>query len=410
MKKNLNFRTRLWLRIILLLFGLLLNISVLNSYRNVRSDFVQEYIAANSLRQGGSIYGEDFQKLGIEMLGFTDEYHNLHPPLNAWMFLPLSFFSYQTAYVVFGILSICFLFLINQFIVRGLGLSDEWFLNLMCFTLLWYPVCACLALGNTSIIIATCLIIGWYCLRFEKAYFAGFLFAVATLMKLFPGLVLLYLFMMKNWRAFFAMVFFIVLGLLLTTFIVGVDDMWEYSIIMIRRDVEDYRGYVLNHSIAGIVTRAFGKVTGWTEPLINIPRMNSLMIIFLDSAVLIYTIIKIKAMSMKQKHTDYAFALTLAAMLLLSPITWNHIFPVLILPIGLFLQEHMDDSSSRRLKLLLFILVCLSFPDVPIARGLMAIHHPFRMPWYSMLLTLAPGIGLFLLWIELTRRGDTCRC
>ena len=109
----------------------------------------------------------------------------------------------------------------------------------------------------------------------------------------------------------------------------------------------------------------------------------------------------------KKEVADYAFALTLAAMLLLSPLTWSHIFPVLILPLGLLLREHIDEPSPQTMLLLLCILIFLSFPDVPIARGLMVIHHPFRMPWYSMLLTVGPGFGVVLLWIVLTRRVKT---
>ena len=403
MKKYWNHRVSFWLRIILLLFGLLVNASVLNNYRNVGSDFVQDYIAANSLRRGGSLYGEDITKFERELSGFGG-IQNFHPPFNALLFLPLCFLPYETAYIVLGIISIILLLMINQLVVRGLEISGEWFLNLSCFTLLWYPVFYCLGTGQSSMIIAACLIGGWFCLRSEKEYIAGFFFAIATLMKLFPGLVLLYLFMRKDWHTFLATVFFIVFGLLVTAFIVGLNDMQTYSIIMVARDIDEWRGFVLNHSVTGIITRGFGERTGWTEPLIHLPHIKSLLIVVINLAVLIYTIFKIKVMAVKKEFADYAFALTLVAMLLLSPITWGHIFPVLILPIGLLLREYIHEPSSRRLRLLLIILFFLSLPDVLIARGLMAIHHPFRMPWYSMLLTLGPGVGLLFMWMVFCRR------
>ena len=109
-------------------------------------------------------------------------------------------------------------------------------------------------------------------------------------------------------------------------------------------------------------------------------------------------------MNVRQELVDHAFGLTIVAMLLLSPLTWGHIFPVLILPIGLLLRDYIHKPSSLRLRLLLIILLFLSLPDVQIARALMAIHHPFRMPWYSMLLTLGPGVGLLFLWIVFCRR------
>ena len=406
MKEFWNLRVNYWLRVILLFCGLLASVSVLINYQNVGSDFSQDYIAANSLRRGGSLYGEDITKLERELSGFGG-IQNFHPPFNALLFLPLSLLPYKTAYIFLGIISITLLLLINKLVVRELKLNGEWFLNFTCFTLCWYPFICCLGTGQSSMIIAACLIGGWFCLRSKKTYVAGFLFAIATLMKLFPGLVLLYLFISKNWRAFFAMVFFIIIGLFATAVIVGFDDMRIYSILVIAKDVEEYAAFVFNHSISGIINRLFGERSPWTEPLAEIPQISSFMILISTAVVLIYTIHKMYKMVSKQEVADYAFALTLAAMLLLSPLTWSHIFPVLILPMGLLLREYIDEPSPKKMLLLLCILIFLSLPDVPIARGLMVVHHPFRMPWYSMLLTVGPGSGVVLLWIVLTRRTKT---
>ena len=409
MKKSWNFRASFWLRIIILICGLLANASILNNYRNVGSDFVQDYIAANSLRRGGSLYGEDIKKLENEMLGFNGP-PNFHPPFNALLFLPFSFLSYNKAFVVLGVISLILLLLINQLVVKDLELNGEWFLNFTCFTLCWYPFISCLGNGQSSMIIAACLIGGWFCLRLKKEYIAGFLFAIATLMKLFPGLVLLYLLILKQWRTFFATVSFIVVGLIVTTIIVGLDDMLTYVMIIVARDIDDYRGYVLNHSIGGIVTRLFGKPMGWFEPLVELPYIASLLIILLSIGVLIYTILKLKEMATKKELTDYAFGLTMVTMLLLSPITWSHIFPVLILPIGLLLREYINEPSPKTLRLFLFILFLVSLPDVIIARSLMSIYYPFKMPLYGRALTLGPGVGIVFLWVVLIRRSKIGKC
>jgi len=408
MKKYWNYRVSFWLRIIVLFCGILVNVSIINNYRNVSSDFVQDYISGNSLRRGVSLYGEEIKKLENELLGFNGPPH-FHPPFNAVLFLPLSFFNYKTAFVVLDIVSLILLLLINQLVVRGLELNGEWFLNLTCFSLYWYPVFYCLGTGQSSMIISACLISGWFCLRLKKEYVTGFLFAIATLMKLFPGLVLLYLLISKNWRAFFATNFFIVLGLSVTTLVVGLDDMQTYSNIMIGRFANEWSGFVLNHSLSGVITRLFGEGSGWAEPLIQLPRIKSLLIILLNSAILIFTTLKMTGMTVKQELVDHAFSLTIVAMLLLSPITWGHIFPVLILPLSILLRDYIREASPGRLRIFLIILFLLSLPDVLIAQGLMALHHPFRMPWYSMLLTLGPSAGLVLLWIVLMRSSSVDR-
>jgi len=405
MKKIWNHRATFWLRIIILIVGLLVNTSLLVNYKNNEfSDFVSDYFPAYSLRNGGDIYGEDIANLEKKILG-ASTIQNFHPPFNALLFLPFSFLSYDKAFVVLGVISLILLLLINQLVVKDLELNGEWFLNFTCFTLCWYPFISCLGNGQSSMIIAACLIGGWFCLRLKKEYIAGFLFAIATLMKLFPGLVLLYLLILKQWRTFFATVSFIVVGLIVTTIIVGLDDMLTYVMIIVARDIDDYRGYVLNHSIGGIVTRLFGKPMGWFEPLVELPYIASLLIILLSIGVLIYTILKLKEMATKKELTDYAFGLTMVTMLLLSPITWSHIFPVLILPIGLLLREYINEPSPKTLRLFLFILFLVSLPDVIIAHSLMSIYYPFKMPLYGRVLTLGPGIGVILLWIVLARRS-----
>lgn len=409
MKKYWNVRIAFWLRIIIILCGLLGNALIIDNYRNVGSDFVQDYISANSLRKGVSLYGEEIKNLENEILGFKGP-PRFHPPFNAILFSPFAFLSYRNAFMVLDIISLILLLLINQLVVRGLELNKEWFLNLTCFTLLWYPVFYCLGTGQSSMIIAACLIGGWFCLRHKKEYVAGFLFAIAILMKLFPGLVLLYLLMSKNWRAFFATASFIILGLFLTGFIVGFEDIRTYSIIMIGRFANEWSGFVLNHSVTGMITRNLGDRTVWTEPLIQLPQINSLLIILTNSAILIYTILKMRVMAVKKEIVDYGFGLTIVTMLLLSPITWGHIFPVLILPLSILFRDYIREPSLRTLRIFLIILFLLSLPDVLIAQALMAMHHPFRMPWHSMLLTLGPGLGVVLLWIVLTRRAGTIKC
>ena len=409
MKKIWNHRATFWLRIIILIVGLLVNTSLLVKYGDESSDFVSDYFPAYSLRNGGAIYGEDIANLEKKMLG-ASKIPNFHPPFNALLFLPLSFLPYNKAFVVLGVISLILLLLINQLVVRGLELNNEWFLNYVCFTLCWFPVLYCLILGQSSMIIAACLIGGWFYLRLKKEYIAGFLFAIATLMKLFPGLVLLYLLILKQWRTFFATVSFIVVGLIVTTIIVGFDDMRTYVMIIVARDIDDYQGYVLNHSIGGIVTRLFGKPMGWFEPLVELPYIASLLIILLSIGVLVYTVLKMREMVVTKERADYAFALTLVTMLLLSPITWTHIFPVLILPIGLLLREYINEPTSKRLRLFLFILLLVSLPDVIIARSLMSIYYPFKMPLYGRALTLGPGVGIVFLWVVLNRRSKIGKC
>jgi hypothetical protein len=129
------------------------NALIINNYRNVSSDFVQDYFAASSLIKGSSIYGEDIRNLENEMLGFNGP-SNVHPPFNALLFLPFTIITYKKAFIIFGMISLILLLLINQLVVKDLELNGEWFLNFTCFTLCWYPFISCLGNGQSSMIIA----------------------------------------------------------------------------------------------------------------------------------------------------------------------------------------------------------------------------------------------------------------
>ena len=143
MKNFFKFRGNIWLCIILIFCGLLANAAVLNNYRKVGSDFIQDYVAAHALRRGVPLFGEGFTKLENELIGFSGPPH-FHPPFNALLFLPFSFLSYETAYILLGVFSIMLLLLINKLSVIGLKLDGKWFLYFTCFMLCWYPVIYCL--------------------------------------------------------------------------------------------------------------------------------------------------------------------------------------------------------------------------------------------------------------------------
>jgi hypothetical protein len=84
-------------------------------------------------------------------------------------------------------------------------------------------------------------------------------------------------------------------------------------------------------------------------------------------------------------------------MLLLSPITWQHILPVLALPFGLLLLWVQTEKIPKIRTLGLLALVLISLPDIELARILMSFFSPERIPWHVSLLLMAPAIALVIL-------------
>ena len=87
--------SRLWLvtAAILVILAVFVDGYILHLYARTFSDFSQDYEAAAALRAGASIYDPGFSK------------QNNHPPFVALFFVPLTFFSAPTAFMIWGILS-----------------------------------------------------------------------------------------------------------------------------------------------------------------------------------------------------------------------------------------------------------------------------------------------------------------
>ena len=103
---------------------------------------------------------------------------------------------------------------------------------------------------------------------------------------------------------------------------------------------------------------------------------------------------------------DAAFSINVLAMIIISPIAWQHVFPLLALPFGLLFVHYqtLPSAFSRRALLLSFILV--SLPDFEIGRYLMDYYSPYQMPWYASLIFMVPTLCILLLWAFMIRYGD----
>jgi hypothetical protein len=87
-------------------------------------------------------------------------------------------------------------------------------------------------------------------------------------------------------------------------------------------------------------------------------------------------------------------------MLLVSPITWQHSFTLLIFPLGILLRTWLAFPSKQLRILGLVVFTLLSLPDVQLAQMLMALSLPQRMPWWQSLLLDAGTVALVLLgWL-----------
>jgi hypothetical protein len=178
----------------------------------------------------------------------------------------------------------------------------------------------------------------------------------------------------------------------------------DYFVRMAPHDSAVHGLSPINVALAGVIRRLFADGP-WVSPLIDAPLLATFLVGLTSIGALIVLQRDIGRMPPTAESDDRAFALVCVAMLLISPITWWHIFPLLLLPFGLLLRDLLTRPDRRTLGFGLLGVALVSLPDIEIARALMAYYAPYRLPWFVGLLLVLPTIGLALLWWVIASRA-----
>lgn len=372
---------------VLIAAGLFIVFRYLQVYRFIPSDFTQDYHAAEALRAGETIYGG----------------RNHHPPLMAVLVVPLTFLPYETVFVLWGLGSLALYLACIWGVMRNLDLRlGVWWVPLIGVALVWYPFLAHVALGQWSLIIATCVFGGWALLKRNHGMASGALFGFATALKLFPALVSLYLLTQRRWRALVLMGLAFVACTAFSFAVVGPADFWTYVYEEAPSNSARYVVFPTNHSLWGMTSRLLID-NRWVEPVVDAPQVAQGINITLCG--LVVGVLTLGLWRLPNAFSqDMGFAAVCVAMLLLSPLTWQNAFVLLVLPLGVLLRA-LQRHPTRRLRLtLLLLFILLTIPDIPWARTLITVSKSYPMPWPWGLALLVPvSVQWILLGMLLVR-------
>lgn len=367
------------------------------------SDLTQDYAAALALRAGASIYDNQngyLPHLFGPAVRAGAPFENFHPPFTAVLLLPLTLVAYPLAVLIWS--AVCLLlylgcgWLVLRACTPHRARLPGWLL--LGVALCWYPLQAHVALGQLSLPVSASLLAAWALLRRQRDGWAGALIGLATLIKLYPALWGLYLLLTRRWRALIGMGLTLLAGYGLCLVLVGWDDVAGYHQRVMARNVAIYGPALLNASLTGVARRLFTD-GGWVEPVIVAPWL-ALLAVALLAVPLLGSIVLAACHPQPDTRRDLGFAITCVAALLLSPLTWQHSFVLLWLPLALLWRNQPEAGPARRRWRATWLgaLVLVSLPDIEIARTLMSWSLPYRLPWYGALPLLAPTLGLGLIW------------
>jgi hypothetical protein len=312
--------------------------------RGLILDFSQEWASARNLLNGRPVY-TDQEKALADYLGFhrdpndpADRFFlkvNAHPPTSVLLAVPLAWLDYPDAFLIWNLFSVALFGLSLWLVARELQLQPTlwWLLMLCALVLVCNPFRQQVNQAQLNMVLLALIVGAWACDRQERPGWAGVLVGMATAVKLFPGFLLVYFLLRGRWKAVFAGAASFAVCTALTVLVVGVGTYEDYYREVLPQ-VVNFRDWWINASLPGLFSKLFDGRSGHVIPLWHQPEL-----VTIGSAVCAVGLVGVLFAAIRGSRTreeqDLTFGLALVTMLLVAPITWDHYYLLLLVPLAL---------------------------------------------------------------------------
>ena len=347
-----------------------------------RADDFQDYLfAARQLATSGDPYANFIRNHVPWDWSLSSGY--LYPPAFAVALIPLTWLSNDLAVRVWLLLIQAAVLVSLLIVYRTIGppRRAELF-GLIAVLTTFFPLGSSVLTGSMNSLLLLLLTGAWALWLRRRDSLSGVLIGMAAVFKLFPIALLPYLGWRHHWRLIAAMGLTGLGGLAMGLVVTGFDHNLYYFRDMLPH-LAAGTGYRENQSIAGFAARLCdpstadaGGSAGWCGRLIDWPAVLVLLAFVVGAAA-------------RRARSGLEFALAVAALPLVSSVTWSFHLVVLILPIALLIRESLTGRMSRVQVRVLF-LAWLCFSVLP------ALHYVWifnPLPHWRGVLDLLP-LGL----------------
>lgn len=305
------------------------------------TDFFQEWASARSYLDGLPIYGRQQEAaqryLGVSPVNDRDFVEvNGHPPSAVLLALPFGLLPYPQAFLAWTLLSLAAFAGSAWLVVRLLAipLSPWALLPTLTLLLACHPFRQQMSQGQPNLFLLLLLTGAWAADRSERPRLAGALVGIAAAIKLFPAFILLYFVLRREWRALTAALLTLAGLTLLTAAILGSESFTTFATDVVPR-VRAWRSNWNNASLPGLWSKLFdpGTKGSHVQPVRLDPALAQL-----GTALSCMVLLAAWAAGVREATTlagrDRAFAASVLAMLLVAPVTWEHYFVLLLVPLA----------------------------------------------------------------------------
>jgi hypothetical protein len=320
-------------------------------------DFYQEWASARNYLEGLPVYADHRESIPRYLsLRTLRPQHllvkvNAHPPTSVLLALPVALLHYPDAVFVWNLTSLGMLGISLFAIWRGFGIpfSLWWLFPLITSLLICSPLITEIICGQLNLVILLLLTGTWAADRSGRPLLAGVALGTATTIKLFPGFLFFYFIFRGQWRSLLAGMITVALLTGLTATVLGLEVYRTYIDDVLPR-VSEFRGGWRNASLTGFWIKLFDPPANEirVQPLWRsaaIARLGTIA----TCAPILMALAWIVRRAATRTEQDLAFGLALTAMLLVSPIVWDHYLLLLPIPITAIWRGLPRSCAARML-------------------------------------------------------------
>jgi hypothetical protein len=342
--------------------ALLLLFSLYRSASSPAHDFGNYYFGSYFFSKGeftSSIYEPIAFNQKVEKAGYSGLFLSYapNPPLSSLLFLPFSFLEVSVAKLAFNSISI----LLFLFSLVRLGKHMEIPLRYMALlpVIFALPVYNNILFGQVYLILFALLVEGYLAWRKGQLLLSAILWGIAIVLKITPGILLLFLLFRKEYRALLMLSLTCSL-LLLVSIVVNGWLIWEFYIteILPRASQGDATAaaFTINYQSANMLFKYLFVADTIDNP---VPVFDSIVIFQVITFAFKILIISLAAFYTKNvKSVFFSWAIWITSSILLSPYGSTYAYILVLIP--------LLTLYNRKRLFMTVILLCLLFINLPV--------------------------------------------
>ncbi len=344
-----------------------------------RADDFQDYWqAAVQIRTGGDPYA-DFDRTHVPW-DWTLSSGYLYPPAFAALLAPLTVVPNGLAVRAWLLLMLALMVGSLGIVYRVLGPPRP--AELLCLAvvvLTFFPVTATLLTGAMNPVLLLLLTLAWAAWLRHRDGTAGAAIGAAIAIKLIPVALLPYLVARRHLRLLLFAAAAMAVGLGLGLAVSSPAHTLHYFRDMLPH-LSAGSGYRENESLSGLASRLcapstaqLGGSAGWCGRMVAWPAIAAVIGLVLWAVRL-------------RQRSGLEFGLAVAALPLVSTLTWSFHLVLLLLPIALLVHHHFRVSALPRWRIRLLLLAWICFAVLP-GVHYMLVFHPLSPGLWGTIVT-----------------------